>query len=293
MQLHRRQRFAWISAAFSCCAALGAGETDPWTALALAAIPAALLTLGSGETPLPRVPAQICAGWCALMTGFCAALGARAFPALPESPAIALTILGQSWASLRKKTAVAARTCAILAAFLLGFYALVIGFGLEASSTRDLALRGAEPDALALYSLPLSALLLPRGGGQAKRLPWLLASLTLAFLCALVASRAGSLYEATETIRVFSVMERFEGLLSMAIAVGAFCLCSLAAAGSSALYRGSSVGEVLFWTLAASGIGLSQRLDPVLVLTGNLLFCGAVPLLTRIVEKRKNLKKGA
>jgi len=296
LELHEKQKWSWTLSALSCSAALAAGEWDPICAALLTLALGALLILAEGANrSAPCRPAALaCTLWSALSAGYAAALGARAFPALPESPMIPLTLLALAWAALRERTVVAARVCAILGGCLLGFYALVLGFGLESVRAEDLRFWGAEPDALALLSMVLWAMWIPKGTGKARRAGWVGAGVLLSFLSALVAARAGSLYLATESVRVFSVMERFEGLLSTAMAVGAFGLCCLAASGGREvlrIWKNNRPLEALFWALAVVGIGLADRIQPGHLLAGNMLFCGFLPLLTRYLGKRKKLKK--
>ena len=305
---HKRQFAAWLTAGFSFAAAGSAGRL-PWPLAALAALALggllfALLHFGGTRgcparlssalgLPAGRVLLVLLALWAALMCGYIAALSAAAFPRLEGWPALGLALLGLTYAAAQHGSDACARVGALLMVFLLAFYLLIAGFGLTELRTFTLPpLQHSPWLPLAVLTLPLCASQLPAGKGKTSGWVWLLLAAALAGLLGLTAAAAGNLYEAVMSVSLFGVMERFESLLSAAMAAGSFCLCLLCARGGLCAAKLVSphkkwLAARLFWFAAVAGLGIGPRLDPRLILTLNLLFWGCLPLLALLVGKRK------
>lgn len=252
---------------------------------------------------LPRWYGALRCAWCAVCGAWVLALTRRLFPQAAGSwfvpavlAALAAWVCGQDAAAHR-------RAGAVLWPFVLAMEALVAAFALPEVALGDLAApprAGACACALALCLLPGMAPL-RRAKGKMGGFFALACALCAApgAICIGMLGRAQAsaspfaLYDAAKSISVFGVMERFEVLLSGALAVSAFCALSwLGRTGLDGL-PGAHPREKA-WALAAVSLALSavvERLPVEFWVAGSAGCCGLAPLGVLLVAVRKKVAK--
>lgn len=309
--VHNRQLAAWIVAGASFACAHASGGLSWYFAAPIVLAQGALLLYimylapSDGYAPTclrvlgrwaGRAVLLFTAVWTALMAGFAARLAAEAFPAVQGYPMIPLTVLALSAWAAHNSDAVGARVGAVLLPFLAVFFLLIVCFGWKEVEEQAWMHKALDLRAACVITLPLGAVLLQRGEGAIKAGLWIAFAALMAAALALVSAPFGGLYQATMSISVFGVMERFEALLSAAMAAGGICLCALLGrAGLSAMRKAAeqrkAVMDRLFWIIAVAGIALSERQDTNVLMVCSLLFWVALPVLILWMGKAKKDEK--
>ena len=199
------------------------------------------------------------------------------------------------------------RVASILFFFLLGFFALILGFSLPNLQWDNLKpVTDVRLPLLTAILPPVLVLYLRRGDGETRILPWLMGGVVLAGLCAL--STAGSLspriaaeeafpfYEAAKSVSVLGAMERLEPLVSAAMTASGFCLLGLLCAVNARLLscflpRAEKLSALCNFFLGGAMIFFAGRVDARLLAAGTATFCGLIPLCLLLLGVRKNIKK--
>lgn len=308
---HKRQLAAWVLAGSSLCFAHTAGRLHwLWTTVLIMAQSCMISYImyampEEGYVLLVRrvlgrwgsdVVLTLTLGWTALMAGFAAALTAEAFPGLPVDPLVPLTILALSAWSCHSSPDVPARVSTVLLPFLVAFFALVAIFGWRDADVFPEKREAFDLRCICVLTLPMAVTLLRCGEGKTKCWFWVPAALIWAALLAWTSGAYESLYEACMSIHVFGVMERFEALLSAAMAAGGYSLCALLGSSGMGLIRAKAeekkkTAKILFWIVAIAGMALTKRQNTVVLLVCNLLFWGILPVGILWIAKSKKDEK--
>lgn len=242
-------------------------------------------------------------GWCAVCAGGVLALARGLFPQAGGSwliPAVLAALA--AWASARDGERVRC-VGAVVWPFVLAMLALVAVFALPQTGVRRLAVPVRPAGCACALALCLVPGMAPLRPGQARMRGFFALACALTALpgaiCLGMLGRAQTcalafpLYDAAKLVSVFGVMERFEVLLSGALAVSAFCaLGFLFRTGVEGL-RGRNF-PCRAWALAAASMalgGVSSRLPWWVFAAGNALFCGLLPLGILLVAVRKKVEE--
>lgn len=299
-----------------------AGRPWPWVLAACAAAAAVLALLRYANVPLTqlyinvwgntlgRIVLLATALWSLLAAADAAANAPAAFPDGQTDRLACAVILALAALAGRNGAQTPARCAAVLAPLLAGVYAVILLAALP-----DVQLQWCRPwgtwrdgiDVAAAMLVPVSALFLPSGQKRGSR--WVLAVLILAPAAA-AAVTAGCIspqvareepmafYTLTKTLRLLSVMERFEPLLSASLLPGFFCMVSLLTSASAqtamhglGLKKIPAVHTVV--CLAAFGASfLTPLLEQEVWLWGSAVFWVIFPVLTlAVVSVKKPQKK--
>lgn len=189
----------------------------------------------------------------------------KAFPETAGQPAAALLILAAAaWAAEDGGT-VPGRCAGILLWVLLALYGTVLLFGLPQLKLSRLAPSGEPGDALRCFGI----LLLPAAGlplrekavPRRPKSPWALGGMVLlataasavtgGILSPALAREENSFLNLARSVSILGVIQRVEALVSGALVISGFCLCSLLLA---------SVGELLHEQLGRTAGKKAYRL---------------------------------
>lgn len=328
-RISARQRGAWSLAASSVPAVMVCAGR-PWTQVLLGSMLAAVMAvvlgtlckkngLGLCESYRAafgglagRVLLLLTALW-TLMTLANTAPGATAaFPGGETDLLAPVVLLLLAALAVRKGVDAAARCAAVAAPVLAGLYLLLLAAalpGLKTSWCVPWQDSEAALDAGASMLLPCAALFLTEWAGEETHTPGLLWIVLLPAAMALTA--AGNLspavtreealpfYTLTKSLRLLSVMERFEPVLSAALYLGLFCMAALlCAACEKTLVAALGFGraEWLPFALCAAGYGLSfaaRGLPQAVWSAGATVFWGGIPVLAQLVVAIKKVRKKA
>lgn len=246
--------------------------------------------------------------WNLLMLGRIAAYLCRAYPSGSAFPLVGLLLLLLAVFAAQKGSGVVVRTGAIVFFFLLGFYALILGFSLP-----DLRLSWLKPDLRPLWTVfpsvlaPAAVLYLYEGGrGEPRLALWLIGGVLLASLAALVTAGSVSppvareevfpFYTAAKSVKLFGAVERLEPLVSAALAAGGFCLlaalCAVNGKILSVFFPRPSRFAALANVLIGGGcLWLSGVVSEGIFAVGMTIFWGVIPLFTLLFGVREKTEK--
>lgn len=262
------------------------------------------LTELAGASVAGRAVLVLTLVWNLLMLGASARQLCAVYPTA-NSPLIGLLLLLLAAWAAQKGTETVLRVGAIVFFFLLGFFALILGFALP-----DLRVGWLRPetrlDAAFLPAVLTPAVALWLDGGEERRpvWPWLTSGVVFAALCALVtqgslsqavaSAEAFPFYSAAKSVNLLGAMERLEPLVSAAMTAGGFCLLSLLCAVNTRLLahffpEPSRFAALLHLACGAGAMWLSARLPAALLGAGTAIFWGLVPLVIQFVGFSKNL----
>ncbi len=255
---------------------------------------------------MPRWYAAVRCVWCAAVLGYVAALTRGLFPQSNGSVVVPAVLLILAALACAKDAAVPARVGAVLWPFVLSMFAVVVVFALPDVQPARLREQGELQQSAFAIALLLLPGMRPVSRGRAKLPAFLLLALTVvllpAVLCYGALGRAQTealpfpLYAAAQSISVFGVMERFEVLLSAALAASAFCqMCFVLSAGAEELPgENELLRHLKFFALAFAGFGLmwfAPQVSPWVFAAGSAVFCGLIPLgILGIAAAKKSQK---
>lgn len=327
-EITERERTAWLFTALSVLSVLKLAGLG-WLYVLLGSTAAAaffclLALLENGETQaLPalakRAFGRRAGGALLLLSGLWAVLvlsstlhsAASAFPDERVGTLAVVTAAALTAIACGKGLRACAQTSGVLALLLALLYGAIGVAALHEIEPAWCAVWGSRRQAgrsFAYLLLPSCMLFLPRQKQQRRLRPALVLLAVLpaipAFLCAACLSRGLSSMQAypfyllTKSLSLFSVMERFEPLLSGALLMGFVCLSMLlaqtAAESFTAIVRNAQRGPLAIG-VSAAGFALSWcigRLPQRFWIWGAAIFWGAFPLLTLlIVAIKKDSKK--
>lgn len=314
-----RQMAAFCFAALSAPAVtVCAGQSWQWTLAAslLAATAEAgilLLWRQAGQT-LPRaavavwgkIPGGIllllAAAFAVLTMARFALVTDEAFPETEVRPFVPLTLLGvTAWSCSRGRTA-AIRAVCVAAMFLIALYGTIFFFAAPDAVPERLLSPPSPPSwRMACLTLPVWAVYLAAPDGKRGPVPWVYAGALLLLppavsaICAAVPGSGGSFYVMAESVKVLSVAQRIEPLVSAALTVGwyaALCLPALAAGEVFDSLGGKRrAGAVGACALAAAGAWGKPSVCPEIFLIGAAIFCIFFPALTLGIAALKKTEK--
>lgn len=306
-----------------------AGSAWPWVlagGAAAAGIWLGLRTLESaGELPLSesygaafgkpvgRGLLGLTALWTLLALARTASGAAAAFPEVERTWSASAAVLLLAALAARGGTGVAARCAALAAPALGGLYALLLAAAGARLKPAWCAPWGTAADGFTAGSallLPCAALFLRADGEKTERktlcaallalVPAALAFVTVGCLSPqLVKAERFALYTLTKSLSLFSVMERFEPLLSAALLLSLFCAATLltrVCAKTAEDFTGKAGGEGEKLLLCAAAFGLSfvtGALPETVWSVGAAVFWGALPVLAQLVAAIKKVRKKA
>lgn len=212
----------------------------------------------------------------------------------------------------QKGADVAARCAAVAAPVLAGLYLLLLAAaipGVHAAWCIPWHDPEAVMDAGAAMLIPCAALFLAERAKEEKHTPGLAWIVLLPAAMALVTAgnlspavtveEAMPFYTLTKSLRLLSVMERFEPVLSAALYLGLFCMATLLNAACEktlVLALGFRRTQWLPFGICAAAYGLSfavRRLPQVVWSAGAAVFWGGVPVLAQLVVAIKKVRKKA
>ena len=314
-----RQRDAWILAAMTAPAvALCAGIGWQWALLGGGVSAALSLLCRRSDQPLRtqaiaalgpaagKTVMALAALWNLLALAWLTQKAGSAFPETEDPVAIRLILLALAAFAVRKGETVPARCAAVIALVLAGLYALLLLAALHNVQPQWLQPWGSFRRALPLLTFQLlpSAAYYPGNGkgerGKAAAWPLLLlapaiaAALTAGCLSPrLAAAEEVPFYEMVKGLSLFTVVERFEPLASVALTGGYFCAMSLLLCTARACFGGQSKSWQLAALAALSGAGsfCAMRVPNGIFALGAAIFWGILPLLIPLVVDCKKAGK--
>jgi hypothetical protein len=232
--------------------------------------------------------------WCAMLLGGVLALTRDLFPQAGGSWLIPAVLAALAATACARGTDSARRVAAAVWPLLLAAWAVVALFAAPDVKWNRLAESGDGRQVAAAFAVCLLPGLRVRQGTRWDGALGGALCLSAAGICVglLGAPQVAALdfpfYTAAQSISVFGVMERFEGLLSAALAVSAFCALGLIVdSAAPQTPRGA-------WALIAVGAAGMLAVPCVsgwVWVIGNCLFCGLFPAGILAVAASKNCKK--
>ncbi len=200
-------------------------------------------------------------------------------------------------------SAVPLRVGAVCFFFVLGFFAILLGFSLPQMQVRNLAPQTRAPWLLLpVILLPTCALYGETGAGKVGG--WLVCGVVLASLVALVT--AGTLspqvagreffpfYTASKSVSILGAMERLEPMVSAVLTLGGFCMLALLCRtnhriASALLPARTDAVAGLNFVLGGTMLWLSGALSSAFFAVGNTIFWGIIPMWILVVGARKKV----
>lgn len=312
-----RQRWAWLAAGLSGAAASGiCGFSWMWVLTGGLAVTIYYIVLDrkldtDGLAVLfvrklgvgGKILCVLTLIWTIVVMGWAAGLADTAFPMVDGVPGLGWILLAlAAWGS-EKGAGACARCCGVLCLFLIALYGTILVFALPDVEWTWILDYGPWQEALwsaGLFLLPAGVWFVPCSR-ERKGPAWQMAFLLPGFAAALAAVTAGvlspelagvrkvPLYDLTQSISVFGVVERIEPLLSAAMTMGIFALLS----GLTCACQGL-LDQLRPWkwngAAAAAGAGalvvLLQDLPVELLALGAVLFWGMIPLVVVLLGKK-------
>ena len=252
--------------------------------------------------------------WALFAAADTAAACAGAFPDGGIERLAAPVLLALAAMSGKKGAHCAARCAAVAAPVLAGLYALILLCALPAVEARWCVPWGSWEEGAAVLApmlLPMAALYLQRERAcDARMRGAALAALALG-PAAMAVVTAGCLspqvtqeetfafYALTKNMRLLSVMERFEPVLSASLVLGYFCLLTLLLESASAQI-GAGIGKPRSgWRTAAlcaavyAGTFWVGRAPQIVRQIGAAVFWGVMPALALLIVAIKKVRKKA
>ena len=238
--------------------------------------------------------------WCVLLAGYGLSITRGLFPQAEGSLFVPAVLAGLCAYALCRGERAAHRAGAAVWAFILALPAVIALFSVPEMDWRALLapVRWREVGlAAAVFVVPGMALRRgARGAGGFAAGAVLLAALPAAVCygtlgAAGTAAEAFPLYRAAQTISVFGVMERFEVLLSGALAAGAFfALAGILEAGLSGVMKKTNAWGAVGISAAALALSVPAALLPGwFFAVGSGVCCGLVPLGILLVGAGKKV----
>lgn len=256
-----------------------------------------------------RVLLVLTAAWTLLTLANTAPGAAAAFPDAEADTLAPVVLLVLAAFAGRKGAETAARCAAVAAPVLAGLYLLLLAAavpGLRAAWCRPWSDPAAVLDAGASMLLPCAALFAAERAEGTARLGWLvllpaaMALVTAGNLSAAVTrEEALPFYTLTKSLRLLSVMERFEPIVSAALYLGLFCMASLLCAvceKTACAALGPHRAQWLPFAVCAAAYGLSfavRGLPQVVWNVGAAVFWGVIPVLAQLVVAIKKVREKA
>ncbi len=302
-----RAEGAYLAATAACPAAVLLAKMAPGSALAGAAggviILYCMARLGArlpDGWAWPRWYGALRLIWCALLGGFGLSLTRGLFPQAAGSYLIPAVLAALGAYAVSRGEEAPRRAGAAVWAFILALPAVIALFSLPETQWRALLapVRWREAGiAAAVFVVPGMALRRgSRGAGGFAACAVLLAALPAAVCygtlgAAQTAADGFPLYRAAQTISVFGVMERFEVLLSGALAASAFfALSGITQTGLSGIVKKENAWAASAFFASALALSVPAGLVPAWVFAaGSGVCCGLVPLGILLVAVRKKV----
>lgn len=302
-----RNSAPWLLAAFI-APAIAVGCTLPWWLVLLCT----LLSVGLWYLPRPATPLGVLmlrvwgkGGILVLLQGvFSVVLVAQfalgtgsAFPDIPATPFLPLTMLAVAWYCVHGGEAACLRTGRVCGVVMTVMISAVCFFAIPRADFTRLWLPQDSShlwDYLLLLLVPLYGRHLVRGApirwwGLGAMIP-AVASL----LCRCIAGSDGSFYAMAQSVEVLSFAQRIEPLVSAAMTIGWFCVLCLVSFASVRLFRtlGCSHPKAEFFTFlpAAVLILLRAQISATILFPLGTVYCVFLPLLTQGIGGRKKVE---
>ncbi len=308
-EMGERQRWAWLTAAWSMVAAaclcgygwgwvlVGAAAASLYDLYMDRAVPAGgLVQVYERAGAIGKVLLVLSGLWAVVLMSWSSAKIQMAFPSIQAVPELSLVLLALAAWSSRKGIGAGAACSGVLCLVLVVLYGLLAAFAVPDLEWSQLRPWGTWEQGLlswGLCLLPGVLWFLPRGPRYEKpcRWPAILLPIGSAILAAwtsgilspqLAAVRPSPLYDLAQSVSILGVMERIEPILSVAMTMGLYALLSAFACTAQ------KIGETIhpwggYGILAAvvSGFGLywAKSLDTIYVVVGTLFLWLLVPLL--------------
>ncbi len=309
-------------AAVALCAGFGpaliAGGNLSWTGALLGAAGAALLwcwLLARSGGGLAELLDALPGGkallwlyllWSAFLLGWLIRLCEASFPGVTVFPIIPAVLLALAWWASWGGAARLGRVCGILAGALLALFAVpLVAGGLAAHWRIEPPARGDVWRGAGLMLCPMMALFLTPAARTRPKAWWTLLLGAGLALCAGVCrgvlgagSRActTALYEVAKTISIGGVMERFEALVSVSLAMSLFAGMALVFAGMDKIQE--KVLKTPHWpvrltaaVLSAGVWWLPDRVSGGIAQLGCLVFGGLLPIVAIFGQRAGKMKK--